>query len=102
MNVTPFAMPGAKPPQRPRPDPGAVDVDAPLEPGPTTPAPAAPAVQKTAAHAPLYGVQYVRREALRLAVDYYRDMEATDDEVLGVARRFADFIRFGTTTTEGS
>lgn len=102
MTASPLAMPGAKPPQRPRADPVAIDVDAPLEPAPTTPGTPAPPIPKSAAHAPLYGVQYVRREALRLAVDYYREMEATDDEVLGVARRFAEFIRFGTTTMEGS
>jgi hypothetical protein len=93
MTLTPFAMPGAKRPAPPPPDLEAITIDQPLEPirGAPTPLPGPPVSR----HLPLYGIQYLRREALRLAVQRYHDIDATDKEILETAHLFAEYIRNG-------
>lgn len=98
MAATPAMMPGARPPA-PREDPGAIPIDAPLAPVPIIGIgepfnPATPPGDPRR-HVPLYGIQYLRREALRLTIERYNDIDATDDEILTTAKRFAEFIRTG-------
>ena len=52
---------------------------------------------------PLYGIQFLRKEALRLAIEFYRDAvddedaePLTDIDAVATADRFAEFIRNGT------
>jgi hypothetical protein len=96
MTITPAAMPGAKPlgarmpPPPDEPDPVPAPVEDPLPPPP--PAGAGGNTRFT----PLYGIQYLRREAMRLAIEHYRDREPPSlEELLGTAARFATFIRNG-------
>lgn len=110
MTVTPAVMPGARP-SAPKPitgvfipdatvhpldrDPGAIPVDAPLTPPTDRPSPLVVPPRS----GPLHGLQYLRREALRLSIEFYRESEASDSTVLRSADRFAEFIRYGTITT---
>jgi hypothetical protein len=90
MTVTPYAMPGAKPPKPPPPPtPSLTPITLHPDPLPGPPAPTR--------HLPLYGVQYLRREALRLAIQRHHDTGATNQEILGTALLFAEYIRNGTT-----
>lgn len=69
--------------------------DGPLPPRPTP----APPPHTTTRTGPLYGLQFLRKEAVRLAIDSYRDTDRpSDDELLATANRLADFIRSGTTS----
>src|SRR5579859_6553694 len=96
MNVTPAAMRGAKPiPPKPAfHDSSNIIIPEPLLTPPTPP----PAHEEQRRHVPLYGPQYVRREAIRLAIDSYRDEDRpTDDQIIATADRIAEFIRTGNT-----
>lgn len=94
MAATPAMMPGARPPT-PREDPGRI-APPPLDlTAITDTLPAAPITTEQRRHVPLYGIQYLRREALRLTIERYNDIDATDDEILTTASRFAEFIRTG-------
>lgn len=45
---------------------------------------------------PLYGIQFLRKEAVRLAIDSYRDTDRpTDEQLLATADVLAEFIRGG-------
>lgn len=113
MTVTPAAMPGAKPPARPctaleglaeigspehpwgaaahaAAEVAAAILPAPERPTPSLMPPTSPRV------GPLYGIQFLRKEAVRLAIDSYREADRpTDYELLATADLFAEFIRNG-------
>lgn len=126
--VTPAAMPGAKP-IPPKPEPAAETAPSGLDAvaGMTDPAhpwmaavlagtqladallppvlqplPPSPKPPMTARTGPLYGLQFLRKEALRFAIEFYRDAiddadapPLTDTEVVVTADRFAEYIRSG-------
>ena len=95
MTATPAAMPGAKPPP-PKPAPYQ-DSSGIIIPEPLITPPPAPPPAPGARH-PIYGVQYLRREAVRLAIDSYKDTDRpTDDQIIATADRIAEFIRNGNT-----
>jgi len=97
---SPAAMPGARPPA-----PQTIAIPGPLgpihvnlpdaepfigQPQATTP----PTAPRTTG--PLYGLQFLRKEAVRLAIDSYRDTDRpTDEQLLATADVLAEFIRGG-------
>lgn len=102
MTVSPAAMPGARPPERKM-----VEIPGPLGPylveesqllADLVPPRPTPAVMPPTAprSGPLYGIQFLRKEAVRLAIDSYRDTDRpTDEQLLATADVLAEFIRGG-------
>ena len=99
---SPAAMPGAQPPERVFDLKTGEDITAkflrepPAERGPSAaPLPTAPRT------GPLYGMQYLRLQALRAAVELHKDRPSMGTRaVIETADQFATFIRSGKTTKE--
>lgn len=96
---SPATMPGARPPA-----PQTITIPGPLGPihvnlpegEPFVGQPPAPTPATAPRVGPLYGIQFLRKEAVRLAVDSYRDTDRpTDSQLLATADRLATFIRSG-------